>query len=198
MFKRLFDAVFSFLGLMFLFPLFLFIATLIKLEDEGGIFYRGVRIGRFGVPFRMFKFRTMVVNADKIGGSSTPDDDPRLLRVGKFLRKYKLDEIPQLINVFKGEMSLVGPRPEVPFYVNMFTEEEKNILSVKPGITDWASLWNSDEGLILAGSSDPEKAYLVKIRPEKIRLQLKYVKDRNLWLDLMIIYQTILKILKKN
>ncbi|MBU2563317.1 MAG: sugar transferase [Actinobacteria bacterium] len=197
MLKRLFDVVFSFLGSVLLLPLFLLIGILIKSEDKGSIFYRGVRVGRFGVLFGMFKFRTMVFNADKIGGPSTANDDSRLTKIGKFLRKYKLDEIPQLINVFKGEMSFVGPRPEVPFYVNMFTAEEKIILKVRPGITDWASLWNSDEGAILAGSLDPEKAYMEKIRPEKIRLQLKYVKERNFWVDGMIIIQTIMKIIKR-
>jgi lipopolysaccharide/colanic/teichoic acid biosynthesis glycosyltransferase len=138
----------------------------------------------------------MVVNAENMGGTSTADDDPRITRVGRFLRRYKLDELPQLINVLKGEMSVVGPRPEVPFYVNMFTEEEKAILNVRPGITDWASIWNPDEGAILAGSPDPEKAYMEKIRPEKIRLQLKYIRERSFWVDLKIIFQTLVTILK--
>jgi len=194
--KRLFDIIFSSFGLMILSPVIIVIALLIKKEDGGTICYHGMRVGMNGSLFKMLKFRTMVVNADKIGGPSTSDDDPRLLKIGKLLRKFKLDELPQLINVLKGEMSFVGPRPEVSFYVNMFTSEEKVILSVKPGITDWASLWNSDEGSILAGSSDPEKTYMEKIRPEKIRLQLKYVKKHNFWIDLMIIYQTILRILK--
>ena len=139
----------------------------------------------------------MVVNAEKLGGSSTPDDDPRITKIGKFMRKHKLDELSQLINVLKGEMSFVGSRPEVLHYVNMYTDEEKIILSVKPGITDWASLWNSDEGAILAGSPDPEKTYLEKIRPEKIRMQLQYVKKHSLGVDVKIILQTILKIMKK-
>jgi lipopolysaccharide/colanic/teichoic acid biosynthesis glycosyltransferase len=197
MLKRIYDVTFSFIGLVILSPLFLIIGILIKLADWGSVFYRGTRVGRNGKLFKMIKFRTMVVNADKIGGSSTADDDPRLLKVGKFLRKYKFDELPQLINVLIGEMSFVGPRPEVPFYVNMLTVEEKLVLSVKPGITDWASLWNSNEGAILAGSLDPEKTYLDKIRPEKIRLQLKYVKKHNFWIDLIIIYQTVLKIFKR-
>ncbi|PIU83666.1 MAG: sugar transferase [Elusimicrobia bacterium CG06_land_8_20_14_3_00_38_11] len=195
--KRLFDIVFSLVGLIVFSPVLLVIAFLIKKEDGGPVFYRGVRVGRFGNSFRMFKFRTMVVDADRIGGPSTSDDDPRLLKIGKFLRKYKLDELPQLINVLKGEMSFVGPRPEVPFYVNMFTEDEKKILEVKPGITDWASLWNPDEGAILAGSSDPEKTYMEKIRPEKIRLQLKYVREHTFLTDIKIIFQTILKIVRR-
>ncbi len=197
MLKRFFDIVFSLTGLVLISPLFLIIALLIKLEDKGPVFYQGTRVGRFAVPFRMFKFRTMVVNADKIGGPSTADDDPRITGTGKFLRKYKLDELPQLINVLKGEMSFVGPRPEVPFYVNMFTEEEKKILTVKPGITDWASLWNPDEGAILAGSSDAEKTYMEKIRPRKIQLQLKYVKKHSLSIDLKIVSLTLKTVLKK-
>jgi len=194
--KRLFDIVFSLLGLIILSPFILVLAILIKEEDGGSVFYRGVRVGRHGKPFRIFKFRTMVVDAENIGGPSTADDDPRITKIWKFLRKYKLDELPQLINVLKGEMSFVGPRPEVPHYVNMFTEEEKAILSVRPGITDWASIWNPDEGAILAGSPDPEKTYLEKIRPEKIRLQLKYVKERSFWIDLRIIFQTLLKVFR--
>ena len=197
MLKRFFDIVFSLIGLILMSPLFLIIAILIKSEDKGLVFYRGVRVGRSGKPFRMFKFRTMVVNADKIGGPSTSDDDPRITKIGKFLRKYKLDELPQLINVLKGEMSFVGPRPEVPFYVNMFTEEEKKILTVKPGITDWASLWNPDEGAILAGSSDAEKTYMEKIRPKKMQLQLKYVKKHSLSIDLKIILLTLKTVLKR-
>ena len=137
------------------------------------------------------------MNAEKIGGSSTADDDPRITKIGKFVRKYKLDELPQLINVLKGEMSFVGPRPEVQHYVNMFTKEEKSILTVSPGITDWASLWNSDEGAILAGSPDPERTYMEEIRPEKIRLQLKYVKERSFFTDISIILQTISKVIKR-
>jgi lipopolysaccharide/colanic/teichoic acid biosynthesis glycosyltransferase len=197
MLKRLFDIIFSLVGLFISWPVFLVTAILINQEDGGPVFYRGIRVGKNGEQFRMFKFRTMVINADKIGGSSTSNDDPRLLKTGRFLRKYKLDELPQLINVLQGQMSIVGPRPEVPFYVNMFNQEEKIILKVRPGITDWASLWNSDEGSILTGSVDPEKTYLEKIRPGKIRLQLKYVKEGNFWVDLMIINQTILKLLKR-
>ena len=154
-------------------------------------------MGKNGSLFRIYKFRSMVVNAEKIGGSSTAADDPRITKIGKFVRKYKLDELPQLINVLKGEMSFVGPRPEVQHYVNMFTKEEKAILTVRPGITDWASLWNSDEGAILAGSADPEKTYMEEIRPEKIRLQLKYVRERSFLTDINIILQTVLKIIKR-
>jgi len=196
MLKRLFDIVLSLFGLILISPVLVTLAIMIKKEDRGPVFYRGLRVGRFGKLFRIFKFRTMVVNAEKLGGPSTADDDPRITKVGNFIRKFKLDELPQLINVLKGEMSIVGPRPEVQMYVDMFTEEEKAILTVRPGITDWASIWNPDEGAILAGSSDPEKTYMEKIRPEKIRLQLKYVRERSFWNDLKIITQTIITIVK--
>lgn len=173
------------------------IAALIKKEDGGPIFYRGIRTGRYGKPFRVFKFRTMVVDAEKLGASSTSDDDERVTKIGKFLRKYKLDELPQLINVLVGDMSLVGPRPEVKKFTDLYTEEERAILNVRPGITDWASLWNSNEGGVLKGSMDPDKDYLEKIRPEKIRLQLKYVRERSFWIDLKIIFQTLWTIISK-
>lgn len=195
MIKRAFDIMVAGIGLLILAPVVLGLALLIKWDSPGAVFYRGLRIGRLGKPFRIFKFRTMVVDAEKLGGSSTADDDPRITRIGKILRKYKLDELPQLINVFKGEMSLVGPRPEVQHYVDMFTEEEKAILSARPGLTDWASLWNSDEGAILAGSPNPEKTYMEKIRPEKVRLQLEYVKRRSFWIDLTILFQTMTSII---
>jgi lipopolysaccharide/colanic/teichoic acid biosynthesis glycosyltransferase len=197
MLKRAFDFLSSLLGLIVVSPVLLIIAILIKREDGGSVFYRGVRVGRFGKTFRIFKFRTMVVNAEKLGGPSTADDDPRVTKMGKFIRKYKLDELPQVINVLKGEMSVVGPRPEVQMYVDMFKEEEKIILSVRPGITDWASIWNPDEGAILAGSPDPEKTYMEKIRPEKIRLQLKYVKERSFLVDIKIILETLTTVLKR-
>ncbi len=191
MLKRLFDILFSSLGLIVVFPFLISSAIAIKLNSKGPVFYRGKRIGRYGKPFRIYKFRTMVVNAEKLGGPSTADDDPRITKIGHLLRKLKLDELPQLINVIKGEMSFVGPRPEVQHYVDMFTEEEKAILNVRPGITDWASLWNPDEGAILKGSKDPEKAYMEKIRPKKLKLQLKYVRKRSFWIDLKIILLTL-------
>ena len=193
--KRLFDFVISLLGFLLLLPLFTFIVLAIKLDSAGPLFYRGARAGLLGKPFRIFKFRTMVVNADKIGGPSTADEDPRITRVGKFLRKYKLDELPQLLNVLKGEMSLVGPRPEVQQYVELFTAEERAILTVRPGITDWATLWNTDEGAVLAGSPDAERTYLEKIRPTKIALQLAYAREHSFWTDLTILLQTVLAIL---
>lgn len=166
-------------------------------ENSGPVFYRGERIGLHGKPFRIFKFRTMLVDAEKLGASSTSDDDQRITSFGKFLRKYKLDELPQLINVLIGDMSVVGPRPEVKKFTNLYTNEEKVILCVRPGITDWASIWNPDEGAILAGSTDPDREYLEKIRPEKIRLQLKYVQGRSFWTDIKIIFLTLKTIIFK-
>ena len=196
MLKRTFDIIFAFLGLMLISPLFLVIAVLIKRESpKGPVFFRGERIGKGGRPFRIFKFRTMVPNAEKLGGPSTAADDPRLLKIGLFLKKYQLDELPQLINVLKGEMSFVGPRPEVKMYVDMMEDNEREIiLSVKPGITDLASLWNFHEGEVLKGSPDPEKTYQEKIWPKKKELQIKYIRDRSFWLDLKIIFKTISKI----
>jgi lipopolysaccharide/colanic/teichoic acid biosynthesis glycosyltransferase len=196
MIKRLFDLTAAFVGLILTAPFFLCVAWLIKKEDSGPVFYRGERVGLSGKPFRIFKFRTMVVDAESLGGPSTPDDDSRITWVGKWLRKNKLDELPQLINVLRGDMSIVGPRPEVKRYADMYTEEEKAILTVRPGITDWASIWNADEGAVLAEKEDPEKAYLELIRPKKLKLQMKYVKEQSLWVDLKIIFLTILAVLQ--
>jgi lipopolysaccharide/colanic/teichoic acid biosynthesis glycosyltransferase len=189
--KRLFDLLLSSLGLAVLSPVLVVIALMIKYDSVGSVFYAGTRAGLYGMPFKMYKFRTMVVNADKIGGSSTPDDDPRITLVGRFLRRYKLDELPQLINVFKGDMSFVGPRPQIHWAVDRYTPEERLVLSVPPGITDYASLRFPNEGQILKGSADPDKDYLEKIHPEKMRLSLEYVKERSFWLDIKIILQTI-------
>jgi lipopolysaccharide/colanic/teichoic acid biosynthesis glycosyltransferase len=195
--KRLLDVAAAATGLFLLSPLFFLIALLIRREDGGPIFYRGERVGLHGELFRIFKFRTMVVDAERLGASSTSDDDLRITAVGRFLRRYKLDELPQLMNVVIGEMSLVGPRPEVKKFTALYTDEEKVLLSVRPGITDWASLWNVDEGALLKGSADPDRDYMEKIRPEKIRLQLKYVRERSLWTDLRIILLTLKAVLSK-
>ncbi|MBI4687077.1 MAG: sugar transferase [Nitrospirae bacterium] len=189
--KRIFDLSISLAGLFLLSPLLLIISLLIKLTSSGPVFYRGVRIGRFGKPFRILKFRTMVENAEKIGGTSTPDDDPRITGVGNTLRRYKLDELPQLINVLKGEMSFVGPRPQVPWAVELYSDEEKLLLSVRPGITDLASIKFRNEAEILKGSKAPDREYLEKIAPEKIRLGLEYVKNRSLVFDIKIIFSTL-------
>lgn len=194
--KRFFDVICSVIGLVILSPILIWIAWYIKHEDYGPVFYRGERVGRHGKPFRIFKFRTMAVDAEERGASSTSDDDQRITKIGRFLRKYKLDELPQLINVLKGDMSIVGPRPEVKKFTDLFSDEEKAILTVRPGITDWASIWNPDEGAFLKGSVDPDRDYLEKIRPEKIRLQLKYVRESSLITDLKIIGLTLLVLLR--
>jgi len=197
MVKRIFDFLFSAILLIILSPLILIIAAIIKLHDCGTVFYMAPRVGLHGKIFRMYKFRTMIVNADKIGPSSTTNNDARLTNIGRFLRKYKLDELPQLINVFKGEMSIVGPRPQVEWAVKLYSEEEKKVLNVKPGITDYASIRFHNEGEILAGSADPDKTYMEKIHPEKMRLSLEYIKSQSLLVDLKIILLTVLSIFKK-
>ena len=192
--KRLFDITFSLVGLVLLFPVFVIVAILIKINSRGPIFFIQKRVGRHFRIFNIYKFRTMI---EKEGLLITARGDARITNVGNFLRKTKIDELPQLFNVLKGDMSFVGPRPEVPYYVNMFAEDEKAILTVLPGITDWASLWDSDEGAILSGSPDPEKTYQEKIRPTKIRLQLKYVKENNFWIDMEIIFKTMKKLFQR-
>ncbi len=191
MLKRGFDVIGALAGSIVLAPVMLALAVAIKVSSPGPVLYRGVRVGLGGRRFRMSKFRTMVIDADRIGGPSTSETDSRVTRIGRFMRKLKLDELPQLFDVLRGEMSFVGPRPEVPQYVEMYTDEEKAILSVRPGITDWATLWNPDEGAVLAASDDPERAYLEKIRPLKIRWQLEYVRRRSFWIDLQILGQTV-------
>ena len=195
MLKRLFDILFSSLGLVVLSPLFVFVVVLIKRDSEGPVLYKGERVGKNGRLFKMYKFRTMSWDADMVGGGpSCADGDYRLTKVGAFLRKYKLNELPQLINVLKGDMSFVGPRTEVKFYTDMFTEQEKAILSVRPGITDWASIWNSQEGKVLAealaNGEDPEKYYVENIRPHKIKLQLDYVENGSFWGDIRVLLET--------
>lgn len=195
MIKRLFDFLLALLGLILLSPVVLAIALLIKFHDWGPVFYRGERVGRGGAIFRIYKFRSMIVGADKTGIASTTKEDPRITPIGRFLRKTKLDELPQLINVFLGQMSIVGPRPEVKKFTDLYTEKEGVLLELRPGITDYASLWDINEAEVLAGSSDPDKDYLEKIRPEKVRLQLKYYRERSLWTDIKIILLTLRKML---
>ena len=191
MLKRIFDLGVSVIALSFLLPFFVIVSILIKVDSAGTVFFRGVRVGQHGKPFRIFKFRTMSAGADRIGPSSTAADDARITRVGRYVRKLNIDELPQFINVLLGQMSIVGPRPQVPWAVELFTEEERVILSVKPGITDWATIWVSDEGEILRGSSDPDKDYLEKIWPEKRRLQLEYIRKQSLWTDIRIMGTTL-------
>ena len=191
MLKRTFDLILSLCALALLGPLLLLIAGLIKLHDGGPVLYRGVRVGRGGVPFRICKFRTMVANADRLGGPSTPDDDPRITRPGRWLRRSKLDELPQLLNVVSGKMSFVGPRPEVAQEVALYSEEERALLSVRPGITDWASIRFRDEGAILRGAADSHENYRRVIRPEKMRLALQYVRTASLATDVRILFATL-------
>lgn len=191
MLKRTFDLILALCALALLGPLLLLIAVLIKLDNGGPVFYRGVRIGRAGVPFRICKFRTMVVNADRLGGPSTPDDDPRITKPGRWLRRSKLDELPQLLNVVSGKMSFVGPRPEVPQEVSLYSDEERALLLVRPGITDWASIRFRDEGAILRGATDPHETYRRVIRPEKMRLALEYVRTASLATDVRILLATL-------
>jgi lipopolysaccharide/colanic/teichoic acid biosynthesis glycosyltransferase len=189
--KRIFDLMAALVSLVVLGPALLVVGALIKLHDGGPVFYRGRRIGMHGRPFCIYKFRTMVVNADKIGGPSTSDDDPRVTGVGRFLRRHKFDELPQLLNVVKGEMSLVGPRPEVEQEVQLYSDAERRLLTVRPGITDYASIRFRNEGEILKGAGDPHEAYRRLIRPEKMRLALRYVEERSLMTDLKILCLTI-------
>lgn len=195
--KRLFDLVSALGGLLLFSPVLACIAVSIRGEDGGPVFYRGERVGRGGKIFRIYKFRTMVVNAETLGPSSTADDDPRITRIGKFLRKYKLDELPQLINVLKGEMSIVGPRPQVQWAVDLYTPLEREILSIRPGITDMASITYANEEEILKGSLDPDKDYMEKIHPEKMRMSLEYVRNQSFTGDMKVIALTIGAILKK-
>lgn len=197
MLKRMFDFTFALIGLIALSPLFLITSIVIKLESKGPIFYRGVRVGRNGKQFKIYKFRSMVQDADKIGASSTSSVDARVTKVGRFIRKFKLDEFSQLINVLVGDMSLVGPRPEVQKFVDRYTEEEKVILTLRPGITDWSSIKFHNEGGIIeaSGVQDADEAYAKLIRPEKLRLQLKYVREHNFWIDIKIILSTLFTII---
>ncbi|MBV6459160.1 MAG: UDP-glucose:undecaprenyl-phosphate glucose-1-phosphate transferase [Fimbriimonadaceae bacterium] len=188
-FKRLLDLVLATLVLLILGLPMLIIAAIIR-KDGGPALYRGKRVGLEGKSFDMLKFRSMVMNADKIGASSTGNDDPRITRIGHFIRRYKVDELAQFLNVLKGEMSVVGPRPQVQWAVDLYTEEERQILSVRPGITDFASLWARNEGEILDGSPDPDADYLRLIAPEKTRLALYYVRHMSLWNDLKIVVAT--------
>lgn len=194
--KRFFDIILSAIGLIILSPFLFMVAIAIKLDSPGTVFYRGDRVGLGGRPFKIFKFRSMVQNADKIGADSTSANDMRVTRVGHLIRRYKLDEFSQLINVFIGDMSLVGPRPEVQKFVDMYTEEEKIILSVRPGITDWASIKFHNEGEIIeaSGIADADEAYALFIRPEKLRLQIQYIKERNLLIDFKIILMTVFRV----
>ncbi|EFG28026.1 sugar transferase [Fusobacterium periodonticum] len=195
MLKRIFDIISSLFGLILLSPFIIIIAILIKLDSKGPIFFKQVRVTKNGREFKIFKYRTMKIGSDKYS-QITVGKDSRITKIGDFLRKYKLDEIPQLINVLLGDMSLVGPRPEVPKYVALYTEEQREILKVRAGITDYASIEFSNENDILANEVDPEKAYIEKIMPKKIELNKKYLSEISVITDVKIILLTIKKILK--
>lgn len=195
MLKRIFDITLSLFGLIILLPFMLIIAILIKFDSKGTVFFKQIRITKGGKEFKIFKYRTMKAGSDKYS-QITVGKDERITKIGSFLRKYKLDEIPQLINVLIGDMSLVGPRPEVPKYVALYTDEQKEILKVKAGITDYASIEFSDENDLLASEEDPEEAYIEKIMPKKIELNKKYLSEISVLTDIRIILLTIKKILK--
>jgi lipopolysaccharide/colanic/teichoic acid biosynthesis glycosyltransferase len=191
---RLLDFLFSFAGLIILSPFFLFIGLIIRLSSRGPVFYKQSRVGLNGVDFNVFKFRTMRINSDKSSLITVGGRDPRITSVGFLLRKYKLDELPQLLNVFVGEMSLVGPRPEVKKYVELYTTEQKTVLSIRPGITDWASINYRDENVILGESSDPEKDYIEKVIPDKLNYNLIYLENYGSLEYFKIIFTTLWRI----
>ena len=191
---RFFDVIFTMGGLIVLSPLFLVLYLLIRLESKGGGFYAQERMGKDGVPFKLYKFRSMRVGSDKKGLITVGGHDPRITKMGYFIRKYKLDELPQLWNVLIGDMSLVGPRPEVEKYTRLYTEEQRKVLSVRPGITDWASIEYVDENVILGQAQDPDKAYVEQIMPDKIRYNMKWIKNQGIAEYFKIIFCTFFKI----
>lgn len=194
--KRVFDIFFAFIGLVILIPFFILIAIWILLDSRGGIFYRQTRVGKNGIDFRLWKFRSMRPDSDKKGLLTVGGRDPRITRSGYFLRKTKMDELPQLINVFAGDMSFVGPRPEVRKYVDLYNDEQRKVLNVRPGITDLASLEYFEESELLAKSPDPEKTYIEEIMPAKLKLNLQYIDKANLGTDVGMIFRTIGRIFK--
>ena len=192
--KQLFDIVCSFIGIIILLPVFIIISLLIAFDSRGGIFYRQIRVGKNNKDFSLLKFRTMQTNSDKKGLLTVGSRDSRVTRIGYYLRKYKLDELPQLFNVLFGSMSLVGPRPEVRRYVDLYNEEQKKVLTVKPGITDYASIEYANENEILAKAENPEQTYITEIMPHKLSLNLKYINEQSFSTDMKIILKTIAKI----
>ncbi len=194
--KRFFDIIASGLGLIFLSPLFLILSIWIKYDSKGPVFYKQVRVGRDNVDFKLFKFRSMRVGADKGSLITIGGRDPRVTRSGYYIRKYKFDELPQLINVFIGDMSLVGPRPEVRRYVDLYTSEQMKVLSIRPGITDYASIEYMDENVLLEKSSDPDRTYVEEIMPAKIILNMRYINNSTLSEYFRIVFLTLVKIIR--
>lgn len=193
--KRIFDIIASLFGVLILLPLFIIVSVLIKLDSKGTILFKQVRVTKDGKKFNIYKFRTMQMDSEK-EGQLTVGKDNRITKIGSILRRTKLDELPQLFNVLFGDMSLVGPRPEVPKYVSFYTEEQKEILKVRAGITDYASIYFSDENSLLAGQKNPEQFYIDVIMPKKIELNKKYINEISVFTDIKIIFLTIKKILE--
>lgn len=194
--KRLFDIIFSILGILLLSPFLIIISILVLLTSAGGIFYRQARVGKNGKEFKLYKFRTMRTGADKSGSLTVGMRDSRITALGFYLRKYKLDELPQLFNILIGEMSFVGPRPEVPKYVALYDAEQKEVLKVKPGITDYASIVYSEENELLANTENPEELYIKRIMPAKLKLNMRYIHEMSLATDVKVILRTIRKIFR--
>ena len=191
--KRIFDFLVSLMGIIILSPIFIIVSIAIKMDSKGNVLFLQRRVGRYEKEFNIYKFRTMVTDAEKLGKQITVGNDSRITRVGAFLRKTKIDELPQLFNVLKGDMSLVGPRPEVPKYVNLYTEEQKKVLNVRPGITDMASLRYRDENDILGKVDNPEEYYINVIMKDKLSLNLQYIEKSNIFFDIYLIVKTIIK-----
>ena len=196
MIKRIFDIFFSFFGIIILLPLFIIISSLILFSSKGGVLYKQTRVGRKNRDFTLLKFRTMFTNSDKKGLLTVGLSDKRVTKVGKYLRKYKLDELPQLLNILKGEMSFVGPRPEVRKYVNLYNHEQIKVLDVKPGLTDYASIEYMDESDLLAQSNNPEQTYIQVIMPAKLKLNFKYIENISLMTDISILLKTLRHIIR--
>ncbi len=192
-FKRISDVFASLMVLLLLLPLFLVVALLIVFDSKGGVFYKHVRVGKGGVQFGLYKFRSMVTNADK-GSQITIGNDTRVTKVGRFIRRYKIDELPQLINILKGEMSVVGPRPEVKRYVDLYSKEQLKVLEVLPGLSDYASIKYFDEQKILGLAKDPNKEYIDHVMPAKLNLNLKYIEEKSFLTDIKIIFRTLGKL----
>lgn len=195
--KRGLDVISSLMGMVVLLPIILCISLWIKLDSRGPVFFRQERVGKGGKPFRIYKFRTMIVDAERYGKQITVGHDSRITKSGRWLRKYKLDELPQLFNVLFGHMSLVGPRPEVPYYVSLYNEEQRKVLSVRPGITDAASIKYRNENDVLAAATEPERVYVEQIMPDKLRLNMEYIHQSSVLEDIRIIMLTIRRIITK-
>lgn len=191
---RFFDILFSLIGLIILSPLIVLLSVAIKLDSRGPIFFKQIRIGLNGKPFKLYKFRSMYENSERKGQITIGSNDKRITRIGRFIRKYKLDELPQLFNVLKGDMSMVGPRPEVPKYVENYSVYQKRVLTVKPGVTDYASIYFSNENDLLTKSENPEEYYIKFLIPQKIRLNMIYIKNNNLYVYFKIIFITLKRI----